>query len=395
MKSQLYSIIAILIIIPIFLFITQYLTSSQTIRQEISEKIVADQLHQLEKSVEQDFSKALTITNKRALLAAINWVIENGTGLDDAKFRLNELMENESLHGNKSFLMENNTLKDWKNKILAIPTGFNLDLNYSNLTIENWYGFNLNASTNLNISVSDNLGIAKIEKNDLEKSVLISVSGLEDPIFPLNTQGFVRRTVIKYPFPFYTKKIVTGASSGNCSGNATFNESDTGLNKILITHNASGKGSGFGGVVSETSDLPSVSCYVIEASNAVNEINDTINQANYSIIYLDNLTDGVWSLPINQGLEQGYYSYFNESGPNFLQRLEANLNSSTNGLETWVNIPELEQAGIPVYDYSRIAYLYFSDYPGCYKVRGLPDWFRIDWEHAVKYDLGDLAYSVC
>ena len=388
MKAQFYSLITVLIVAPLMMYILFYITASQTIGYSGAEKVVADQIQQVERNIERDFGRAVGISCRRALLAASSNIITEGRYVNSSADILLELMLNGTLGGNESFYMINNTLENWKSAMLDIETGFETILDYDNLQIENHDGLNVKAAVNLSVSVSDKLGIAGVDRG-VKKTVLVSVKDINDPIFPLNTQGYIKRSIREYPYPYYAVKIVKGNSSGSCSGVVSFDPEATDSEKILVTRNASGI-SGFRGVVGETDDAPDVSCYIIGASGAVELINQTIMHSNYTQIYLDSNTSGVWSLPINEGIANGYY--YKENGPDMLMRLEGNLSPSVNGFQTFVSIPELETQGVPVREtQTRVAYLYFSDqiYNG-QRVRGLPDWFRIDAEHAAIYNLTEL-----
>ncbi len=392
MKGQTYSIIAIIIAIPVIIFITQYYVQTQNTKSHISENIVADQLHELEYNIESDFYRALDIGVKRSLLSSVNHVILEGQSLDNSTVRLKELMENGTLYGNETFLMKNNTLNTWVERMLRISTGFSKQVNYSDLAVTNIRGLVINAAANLNVTVSSRYGAMKIEKRNLRGTVNVSAEGLDDPVFPLNTEGFVRRIIRMYPLSYTVKKLVNGTlSNGHCTGNVSFNKSNPDENKILVTDDASGV-SGFKGVVAESSNLPSVSCYVVGALNAINIINNSIQETGYNEIYIDNRTSSplsVWHLPMNLALENKYYFY--GDGPNYFKRLEGNLSSSSDGIESFVNIPELESNGLTVKPYSRVDYLYFSDNNTIsHNVRGFPEWFTIDDYHANKYNLTEL-----
>jgi len=384
-KAQVYSVVALLIAIPLFLFITYYLSSSCS-GKGVAERIVADQIGHVAKSIENDFYRALDIATKRALLAMISYIVESGSGVDDSVARLRELMINGTIFGNESYIMKNNTLTDWIKKINNKDINFNLNLSYSNLTFSIKY-YTLTVSSKFLLNISSKLGNMYLAR---EKYIPVNVSllGLEDPSFPLHTEGFVRRYIRSYPFPYTARVIVNGTSAkGSCSGNVTFNQTPD-SSKILVTHNASNV-SGFLGVIAETTDIPSVECYVIGAANAVQEVNETVSRTGYWRIYVDNTTsmpNAVWHLPILTAIENGYY--ISGHGPSYLMRMENNMNSSEEGIESFVNVPELELNKIEVKDYSRVDHLYFSNNNTIsYGVKGLPQWFKIDEYHASLYNL--------
>lgn len=383
-----YSIIAVTISIPIFLFITYYLSTAQIIIGS-SEKIVADQMHDVGNIIEEDFIRALKISGRRSILALISESLINGTYLNETIKKMDELMLNGTINGEQNPFLINNTLNDWIEKIITIPVGFNVNINYHNLTIRPINEFNIRLGIILILNISERTGKMRLDKTEILETE-VSVIGLEDPLFPINTRGFAKRIVQKYPYKVYALKLGTGIGVGNCSGNVTFDENDQEkARKILVIHNASNI-TGFLGIVAETSDTPSVSCYNIGISNIVNIVNKTLNTFGYKELYLDNKTNSVWYLPIKLGIENGYY--FSEPGPNLFQRLEGNLTNETTGFQTFVNTEELENLGIPIkQDQSRTDYLYFSNQTiNGVKVRGLPEWFRIDFQTAEIYNLTEL-----
>jgi hypothetical protein len=384
-----YSIIAILLSAPIFLFTAYYITASQTLKFGSEEKVIADQIHEVERSIEDDFIRGVEISGRRALIAAIDYIVTSGFFLDDSKFRIEELMTESTIYGNVSYVMQNNTLADWRSKILNVSTSFDSNLSYYDFSMES-DGFDVKFNIGLNVNVSHRNRDLAIKRNDTFQGI-VSIENIEDPIMTIKTRGYVRRVFKKYPFSFYARKIVEGIGEGSCIGNVTFDSSSMDNEKILVTYNGS-EISGFRGVVAQTTDIPDVDCYVVGASDAVEKINQTINEINYTEIYLDNETNAVWSLPINFGLQGNYY--YPGDGPNILNRLEGNLTNTSNGIFTFVNTDELQQFGLEVKaNQSVLDYIYFSnDTVGGYLVRGLPSWFRIDIYSAGKFNLTELLY---
>jgi len=394
MRAQIYSLLAVVIMIPLTIYVAYYITSLQGIKSDITTRILADQMNEIVKNIQKDFIKAIEICGRRAVLAAANHVIKEGQPLDNASFRIKELMVNGTLYGNGTYIMINNTVEDWKERINITHMGFRKNFDSSEPIVENHDGFNLKALMKFVINVSDSLERMSVNR-EIDANITFSVTGMEDPIFPLNTGGRLGRIIKVYPYPYHAKKILTGISgSGNCSGNFTFNVSDENPGeKILVIHNASGV-SGFLGVIGETADLPSVSCYVVNTVNAIEVINSTYNESGYPELYIDSKSSAVWSLPVTEAIEYGYYTHFaaGNNGPDIFLRLEGKLSSSQQGIESFINLPELEELGIPVKtNQISIDYLYFSDenYIG-YPVRGLPEWFRIDATHGSKYNLTEL-----
>ncbi len=389
-----YSIIAIFVIVPLVIFMAFYITSSRDIKFGVNDRVVADQQHQVAQGIENDFERAIRISCRRALLAAVSKITTNGEYLDNATLRINELMTNSTLYGNPNALMGGNTLPDWRDKILSQNYSFNIDANFSELRIENYDGTGLRVSMLLTLNVSDSQGISRMDRI-VRKNVTVSVEDLEDPVFAISTGGYVKRIIKAYPFPYYTMKFQGLTNSGNCSGNSTYNPDDPlAYSKVLVVQNTTGISDftlrDFTGVVTEANEnlaARGVTCFVSGASGATGiPENQTV--------YIDNITTSAWLLPINMGAEGGYY--YKGAGPNFLQRLEGSLSESPDGkgLESFV----LSELGIPDKGtQTRVDYLFFSNqtYAGCRKARWTEDWLRLRPSEMTRYNLTELSYQVC
>jgi len=394
LKGQVYSLIALMIALPLILYMIFSLSVPETERLG---KIISDQEYHVGRSIEKDYVNAVSISGRRAALSLANMVTNSGNATNNSVEKMMELMTNGSVDGVPNSIMENNTLGDWRDRILSIHTGFNVGLNYSDIIVENYNGFNLVAKVNFTINVSDDLNISQINRR-VVKEILISVENLEDPLYPLYTGGFVSKTIRRYPYGYNVSLLVTGSGgTGNCSGEVSFDENNPDSQKILVTSSSAGR-SGWLGVVSEDGGIPAgdVTCYIINAPNAVSIINSSIISSGYEKIYIDEITTSVWSIPFEYGIENRYY--WNTKGPGFFERLEDNLTPIDNGLLGFVKTPLLSGIGIEIKPEQNVAdYLYFDNtsHSGCYKVRGLPEWFRTNQEIINMFGLTQLAYTVC
>ena len=111
-------------------------------------------------------------------------------------------------------------------------------------------------------------------------------------------------------------------------------------------------------------------------------------------------TGGIIAIKINQTI----YNSFNSSAlldhttkghyksssqaPSFIDRLEGNLTiNNTNGIESLVNIQNLQSKGISTQQKSIIDYIYFSTLnPAFCQVSGMPSWFNIDNTNLAQYN---------
>jgi len=393
MRGQFYSIIAILITLPVLLFTLQYLTYSQKITYGVSDRVISDQLHQLVASIEFDTKKAMEISGRRAIIAATDTVLNSGVPLTNAKANITALMLQGRINGTDNFMMINNTMPEWSYRITSNPVNFDVSLQYGNISVENYDGFSLRIGMDFNLTVTDRLKISKIEKLNSHKFVTVSIAGIEDPIFPLNTQGFVRRIIRPASPPYFVQRILIASSnsSGNCSGVVTFNKSECDTSKILAADTQAGVvfACYSGVILGDSRNLTGqTGCYVTGNSSSVSLVNQTVTSSGYSTVYLDGISRSVWSMPGPGILADKYY--YRGNGPDFLMRLEGNYSPSGSGILSFIYAPEFEEQALPVDAYSRVDYLYFSGQGGCEKVRNTPDWFGIDSEHAAEFNITEL-----
>ena len=119
--------------------------------------------------------------------------------------------------------------------------------------------------------------------------------------------------------------------------------------------------------------------------------NAKISRKINSTIYDGNYVQGTNVSNLFNHLNRGYYTA-NPSAPSFLKRLEGNLSSDENGIESFVDLFELSSQGILTKDKTSVDYLYFSsDNPASYNILGMPSWFKIDSEHLEFYNASALA----
>ncbi|MEK6926159.1 MAG: hypothetical protein AABW50_02685 [Nanoarchaeota archaeon] len=115
-------------------------------------------------------------------------------------------------------------------------------------------------------------------------------------------------------------------------------------------------------------------------------------------IYEGNYVSGADVSNLSKHVQDGLYAA-NPDAPSFLKRFEGNFSSDVNGIESFVNIPNMEAQGASTVVKSSVDYIYFSSNdPFHYGVEGMPVWLRIDGEddHVNKYQvLGLLCPALC
>ena len=120
-----------------------------------------------------------------------------------------------------------------------------------------------------------------------------------------------------------------------------------------------------------------------------------------NLIYFSNTTDFVNDITndttfLELHLNNSYYIPSTD-GPSFLMRLTGNLSNSTYGIESLINLGDLQKQGLGVKNKTLVDYIYFgnkttSDY--C-DIQGMPYWFRIDQGHEAVYEIDQLDRDPC
>lgn len=86
-----------------------------------------------------------------------------------------------------------------------------------------------------------------------------------------------------------------------------------------------------------------------------------------------------------------YYIAHNDS-PNFLMRLEGNLENSSTGIESLVNLDKFTQQGLPLKDRSVVDFIYFGTKNTVnYRINNTPQWFKIDKDHLGIYQVTNIT----
>lgn len=372
-KAFMYSVVAIAIV---FLVLNLFLIESDFMKDSFEPgktKLLGDQLHRFEQNIEKDLEKNIDVVARRAMVSAIDYAISGEHDVGDAVQVLTELMMNGTIYEEPMFLMENNTLEHWAERInlLGGELGFQASLNYTHIDIGLSDSFTMFFNVNVTIKVSDELtNSSQVRK--IIKSIEVPLQGFEDPLFPKNSFGRVRKLILGSPYEEYGIKIATGTQShdtarattvvlpsSDLSAIQSVNSKNT---KILVTDNASLVGvstlNQFAGFVSEiVFTTESTSSYLMGVENTLTTVPDGV------ILYLDEITRSLWDLSNLEDIITYAYYVPSDTGPSFLDRIEGKLyNTKEFGLESFVNLIEFENAYIIINDTrSIIDYEYFNN----------------------------------
>ena len=114
-------------------------------REDIYIRTRITDMNKLYEGIVRDVNKAVEIITKRSVSVIINDVVSNGEGIDQADYRIKELMINGTLNGTEEYLMENATIPDWILRIQSVSSqkGYDLDLTVENIEVKPYDSWNL------------------------------------------------------------------------------------------------------------------------------------------------------------------------------------------------------------------------------------------------------------
>jgi hypothetical protein len=322
-------------------------------------------LNNMYESVTRDVEKTLDTITRRAMIVCFNNISREGVPLQQANVTLKELILNGTMNGEQEDIMENATFPYWMQKIeqVALLKGFNITIDNQTieqtLEIKPYDSFNLLVEAKMSINITDLQGVAALDRLVQIKS-LVSVEGMEDPLYLLNSLGSMSNTITKSHYiGNYTQLLLTGNGGNNyVYGETTYDSIPGHFNdKILVVLDADSVPNlnQAKGVISKNPITVLITISYIVANDALNlpeNINVLLDGSNGKVWYIDNFKKHV---------ENSYYQS-SQDGASYLDRLEGELEKQTKyssqsnneiGLESFIHKTVAT-------DKTNIDYIYFS-----------------------------------
>jgi len=391
-KGIFYSILTIIILIPIIMLSVNYSETLRGYGTDIGSNVrLKSGLYFLD-SVNEDFERAVKIVGRRSITACINNVIEEGKGLDSAEDSIIELFENKTLNGTPSEIMDYN-IYDWINKsdAIAMKRGFILEREMKIVSVSMEDPWNVIFTIELNIKLKDKENLFSYEKN-LTKEIPVSIEGLEDTLYILNTGGKITRKIAKQEDNLIEKILDGTGGNGWNSGISIKIDDPQSLSdkdeKVFINATTDSSYSSFAGVVTMSNSTSLQTTYVLSGSW------DSV--PNNTRIVVEGNEGEVWNIENLYELHEKKL-YIGGEGPSFLDRLENKLENSYPGagLESLVDKNEMAEKMGYYNDRSNVDYIYFNTtLLNIYRVKGMPDKLRIDEQHLDRYGVNNtLSYA--
>jgi hypothetical protein len=242
----------VLLIIPLILLVVFYYSAETTKTQDTISKIRCDGLHYFVEDIRGDLSRALVIFGRRAAIYAIDEVVSTGRpltdyafncsercGLDCARFdygmngstaALAELMLCGTLHGQEVPYMINHSVGQWLSRIAehGHDMNYNVSIRVRDLRIVQEDPWSFRVSANASFDVFDGSGTCYFAGDSVMTESRTTIVGLEDPLYPLNTNAYVIKFIRNCSSPIKTEYLA-GCSAdaespgqGRASGNIVF-----------------------------------------------------------------------------------------------------------------------------------------------------------------------------
>ncbi|MFB6075845.1 MAG: hypothetical protein ABEK17_01755 [Candidatus Aenigmatarchaeota archaeon] len=399
-KGILFSVMAIFLLSPLVLLTISHTETMSGYGEKVGEIVRLKAGFFFLQSIDEDLERGISIVGKRSITSAINYVVSEGETLEYPEGDLEELFKNGTLHGEEVALMNMTTIYNWKNEVkdLSSERGFLVNISFLGLDIGMKDSYNVLFSLNYSLKLTDKNGVFSFTKN-YSKNIGVPITGLEDPLFSLNTGGKVSLPIEKSHYDSYVSQLSTGMGGNGFAGGESIITDDISNiqnkdEKILVTSNA------------DTSDVNNFKAIIMEENTTKIEIpyvkNDEVLNTtpnNTRLAVLGNKGE-VWNISkLYEVWEEQLYVSGN--GPSFLDRLGGKLNNSYpgKGIETFVVKDKLKEWGISTKYKSVVDHVYFSDKSvHNFNIKGMEDSFMVDNEtdlnrtHTQIYGLEELKY---
>lgn len=164
------------------------------------------------KDIEQDLQKGVYIASFRAFLSMTQYIASNGTFISNVEGTFSELFLNGTINSQEVSLMTDSTFTDWVNKIQQEADKVDIIVSFTvnDAAISQEEPWSIIVSTNMDMEVRDNKQTSSWSINK-DVSTNLSITGLEDPLYVVNSYGRVSNTIRASPFEHF----VIGSSIDN------------------------------------------------------------------------------------------------------------------------------------------------------------------------------------
>jgi len=156
------------------------------------------------KDIEQDLQKGIYIASFRAFLSMTQYIASNGTFINNVEGTFSELFLNGTINSQEVSLMTDSTFTDWVNKIQQEADKVDIIISFTvnDAEISQEEPWSIAVSTNMDMEIRDNKQTSSWNINK-DVATNISITGLEDPLYVVNSYGRVSNTIRISPFEHF------------------------------------------------------------------------------------------------------------------------------------------------------------------------------------------------
>lgn len=192
-------------IIIISLFLVSLALYSQLSEKNTIEKRIQT-MNSFVFSLENDISRQNYISGYRAILSIESYITSKGEFIADSEASMREALLSGTVQSEPINLMEGFQIKDWNSRITDLGEKINVEANYTlqDLTISQDDPWHILIQAKINLQVRDKNNLASWNKTETINSK-IDITGFEDPIYLINTNGKVTNKITKTPYTIFVQ----------------------------------------------------------------------------------------------------------------------------------------------------------------------------------------------
>jgi hypothetical protein len=238
-KGIFFTLAIILILVPLLLLVSYYITMPQTKMEDTNSKIRCDELHYFVEDVKKDLSRAGTIFGRRAAIYAIDYAMTApGNPLFNYSFDCNpscsvdcekvvyprngseaaiaELALCGTLNGTNVTYMINHTIKEWvrKMEMRSLEKNFKINMTIKEVRVVATDPFNFSIIVDNQVGITDDTSICYYMGTDFKTMSNTSIIGLEDPLYSFSTGGLMIKYFSDCDPTTDLSKVIAGGNAG-------------------------------------------------------------------------------------------------------------------------------------------------------------------------------------
>ncbi len=257
-KGIFFTLAIILLLIPLMMLVSFYVTTSKTRIDDETSQLRCDELHYFVEDVKKDLSRAVVIFGRRAAIYSSNYVVMGNSPLQNYSFNCNstacnvncnrtiypdkgaeaaiaELTLCGTMNNTNVSDMVNHTLKEWNDKIEQSGMGknFNINITLKEIKVVPIDAWDFAIIITNEIDAVDNTGICYYRDISVTTSSNTSIIGLEDPLYTLKTNGAIYKTIYSCDSLLNISQALGNGTSGSANATGSALLYSTGLGSLL------------------------------------------------------------------------------------------------------------------------------------------------------------------